>query len=90
MRARIIRIGNSRGLRIPKALLEEAGLQDEVEITIRGDALVVRSARTARSGWEDAFREMASHGDDRLLDADLIADGTVGVDESAGEEWEWK
>jgi antitoxin MazE len=90
MRTRIIRIGNSRGIRIPKSLLEEAGLQDEVEIGIRGDALVVRAARRARSGWDDAFQEMASHGDDRLLDADLIADGTAGLDGSTSEEWEWK
>lgn len=49
MKARIVRIGNSQGIRIPKPLLEEAGLPDEVELEVEGDCLVVRAAGRPRS-----------------------------------------
>ena len=68
MRTSLIAIGNSRGVRIPKAVLEQVGLEDEIEMDVRGNELVIRSPRKPREGWEDAFREMAARGDDRLLD----------------------
>jgi antitoxin MazE len=68
MKTRIVRIGNSRGIRIPKALLELAGLSGEVEISVQDHSLVIRSARKPRAGWEKAFREMAAHGDEALSD----------------------
>jgi len=64
----IIRIGNSRGIRIPKTLLEQCRLGDTVELEVQNDQLVVRSVVKPRSGWEDAFRRMAQQGDDALLD----------------------
>ncbi|MEP6960875.1 MAG: AbrB/MazE/SpoVT family DNA-binding domain-containing protein [Acidobacteriota bacterium] len=69
MKANLIAIGNSRGVRIPKAVLEQTGLTDEVEMEVRGRQLVIRAARKPRQGWEEAFREMATRGDDALLDA---------------------
>ncbi len=70
MKTRIVQIGNSRGIRIPKALLEQTGLKGEIEILVEDDALVIRSAKKPRAGWTEAFREMARHGDDKLLDPD--------------------
>jgi antitoxin MazE len=70
MRTRIIRVGNSRGIRIPKPLLEQTGLHGEVELEVDGDRLVVRSAERARSGWEEAYREMNATGEDALVDVD--------------------
>jgi len=67
MKARIIRIGNSRGVRIPKTLLEQAHLTGEVQIEARADEIIIRSRRP-REGWEEAFRDMAARSDDRLLD----------------------
>ncbi len=84
MRSRIIRIGNSQGLRIPKPVLEQAGLCGEVEISVRGDSLIVRPARKPREGWDAAFREMAARGDDALLDADVATSSEWDEDE-----WEW-
>ena len=84
MKARIIRIGNSRGIRIPKAILETAGLSDEVELEVGEDGLIVRAIAPARKGWEARFRTMADAGDDELLDAEAIEASTW--DE---EEWEW-
>ncbi len=84
MKSRIVRIGNSRGIRIPKLLIEQSGIADEVEIELSGNALVIRSARPPRSGWEDSFRAMAAVGDDTLLDP-----GSIGATRWDEEEWEW-
>lgn len=67
MRTSVIRVGNSRGIRIPKTILEECGLKGAVELEVRKGRLVVRPVAAARSGWEDAFRRMAQQGDDVLL-----------------------
>jgi antitoxin MazE len=69
MKSSIVRIGNSRGIRIPKPLLEQTGLNGAVEIRAVNDKLVIGPARKPRSGWAAAFRRMAELGDDRLLDA---------------------
>jgi antitoxin MazE len=67
MKTRIVRIGKSRAVRIPKPLLDQTGLQGEVEINAVDGALVIRAARKPREGWDAAFREMSRHGDDALI-----------------------
>jgi len=84
IKAHIVRIGNSRGVRIPKFLLERLGLADEVELEARQDRLIVRPARRVRAGWDEAFQGMAAHGDDRLLDR--AAPAPTRWDAS---EWKW-
>ena len=84
MKTRIVRIGNSQGIRIPKPLLEQTGLSGEVEITAEDDSLIIRPAARARAGWDATFKEMAARGDDALLDGDLPS--LTHWDE---EEWEW-
>jgi antitoxin MazE len=84
MKTRIVRIGNSRGIRIPKVLLEQAGLAGEVEISVQDNALVVKAARSPRAGWEAAFEKMAARGDDALLD-----DGAPSLTRWDEDEWEW-
>jgi antitoxin MazE len=69
MKARLVRIGNSRGVRLPKPVIEEAGLSDEVELRVRNGAVVITGASHPRSGWAEAARQMGARGDDRLLDA---------------------
>lgn len=68
MKARLIQIGNSRGVRIPKALIEQAHLTEDVQIEAQAGEIVIRSARLPREGWEEAFLRMAQRGDDQLLD----------------------
>jgi antitoxin MazE len=68
-KTRIVRIGNSRGIRVPKTLLDQAQLPDEVELHAEPGRLVVQAARRPRMGWAEAAREMAARGDDRLVDA---------------------
>ena len=82
MRARIIRIGNSRGIRIPKVWLDQLGLGEEVEVAIQKETLVIRRPQRPREGWNEAFRSMAERGDDRLLDK-------MSATKWDREEWEW-
>jgi antitoxin MazE len=85
MKTRIVAIGNSQGIRIPKPLLEETGLEGEVEVTIENSCLVVRSAVQARTGWDTAFAVMSARGDDALIGGESVA--LSSWDE---EEWQWK
>lgn len=66
---RIVRIGNSRGIRVPKLLLDQADLPDEVELRAEPGRLVVSAARRVREGWAAAAQTMRERGDDALLDA---------------------
>lgn len=67
-KTRIIRIGNSQGIRVPKALLDQAQLPEEVELSAEPGRLLVRASRKPRAGWAEAARAMHAHGDDKLLD----------------------
>jgi antitoxin MazE len=62
VRTRLIRIGNSHGIRIPKSLLEQVGLRDPVQIRAEKGRLVVQPEKELRQGWADAFRRMADSG----------------------------
>jgi len=57
MKTRIIRIGNSQGIRIPKSLLQKTGLSEEVEIRAENGSLVIRPAKIPRAGWAAAFKK---------------------------------
>jgi antitoxin MazE len=83
MKAQIIRIGNSKGIRIPRPLLEQCHLEGEVELTAQPEGLVVRPVGGPRQGWAAAFEKMAHYGDDALLDADAPAT------EWSRKEWKW-
>lgn len=67
VRSKKIKIGNSHGIRIPRAVLEQAGLTDDVEMTIEGNKLIIQSSRNPRQGWGERFAEMAKYGEDQLL-----------------------
>ncbi len=81
-KARIVRIGNSRGIRVPKALLDQAQLPEEVELQAEPGRLVIRAARRPRAGWADAAAAMHARGDDQALDESA----PTSFDEK---EWEW-
>lgn len=81
-RTRIVRIGNSQGIRVPRPLIEQAQLPEEVELHAEPGRLVVRAARGPRDGWADAARAMRERGEDGLLDAPTV---TTFDDE----EWTW-
>jgi len=77
----IVKIGNSRGVRIPKMLIEQMGFTKDVEIVVQRGQLILRPVMRPRRGWEEQFIAMAKYGDDKL------------IDESVSTQWdrsEWK
>lgn len=82
IRTRLIKVGNSQGIRIPKPLLEQSGIVTEVEIEVNGNHLIVRPAAQSRSGWDEAFAIMASQQDDTLLFESSMTNWDR-------EQWEW-
>jgi antitoxin MazE len=84
MRVAIVNIGNSRGIRLPKALIEQFRLGDAVELEAHEDYLVIRPARVPRNGWDQEFTAMAEAGEDDLLDRE--SSPSTKWDEH---EWEW-
>ena len=84
MRSRIVRIGNSKGIRIPKPFLDQAGIGEAVELEVESNRIIVRPVSDSREGWEDSFKAMAETGDDNPLIDDENLDRSW--DE---EEWQW-
>ncbi len=83
IKAQIIKIGNSKGLRLPKTLLDLSGIQDEVELLERDGEIVIRPVKNVREGWAASFQDMAKYGDDALLDEERPSEWDK-------TEWEWK
>ena len=67
MKAQIIRIGNSQGIRIPKTLLEDGKISGEVELEIHEEGILIRSLQKPRATWESEFRAVADADDDQPL-----------------------
>ena len=84
MKTRIVRIGNSQGVRIPKLLLERSKLAEEVELQAHDNQITIRSAREPRHGWGNEFRTMAAQGDDELLDNESLLQTQWDTNE-----WQW-
>ena len=81
MKASIIKIGNSQGLRIPKPIIEQCGFKQEVELEVHNNELIIKAASPPRQNWDQAFQTMARNGDDKIID---IPESNWGE-----EEWEW-
>jgi len=78
----VVKVGNSKGLRIPKRILEQYQIDNEVDISTTKDGLVIKPVKSkARTGWEKKFKEMAISRDDTLLIPEL--------ENSADREWQW-
>ena len=80
MRIPIIQIGNSKGLRLPKVILEKYKIQEEMELILQDQHIILKPLRKIREGWDEAFALMHANGDDRLLIDDIFSDETF-------EEW---
>ena len=83
MKSRLVRIGNSRGIRLPKPVIEQAGLSDEVELCVRDGAVVISAAARPRADWAKAALRAQERDEDRLLDEPT----DTRFDEK---DWEWK
>lgn len=82
MKSKVIKIGNSRGIRIPRTILEQVGLIDDVELLVEGNQLIIQSPKNLRAGWEEKFQAMHQNGDDELMDGLISTEW----DEN---EWTW-
>ena len=80
METPIIKIGNSKGLRLSKTILAKYQIKDKVELILEEDQIVLRPIESPRKDWEDQFREMAENNDDELLMDDVFEDENL-------EEW---
>jgi antitoxin MazE len=83
-RARLVKMGSSRGIRLPRVFLDEAELDEEVELEVLEGQVVVRLVPRPRRGWEKQFDGMTARGDDRLLDSKAFS--LTSWDE---EKWVW-
>lgn len=84
MRARVIKIGNSQGIRIPKTLLDQTGILDNVELEVEKNQIIIRPIPDPRKDWDNAFKTMADKGDDALINGDENISHSWD-----DEEWKW-
>ena len=82
MKTKIVRIGNSKGIRLPKPLLEQVGLVDEVDLEVRDGELIISPSDPVRPGWREAAIALAEREEDELLDAPTPT-------RFDAEEWTW-
>ena len=68
MKAAIIQIGNSQGLRIPKPILKQCGFKGEVELEVQDNKLIIKPHSSVRENWAETFKIMSQNSDDQLLD----------------------
>jgi len=81
MKAQLIKIGNSKGIRLPKIIIEQCKLEGDVELEVKNNKLLLYSHNQVRHGWTKSFKRMHDKGDDVLLDNDMI--------ESLWDDTEW-
>jgi antitoxin MazE len=82
LRSKIVRIGNSQGVRLPKLMIEQAGLSEDVELRVEAGQIVIAAPRIARAGWADAAQRARAAGHDTLEPS-----GPTRFDDT---EWEWR
>ena len=74
----VIPIGNSKGIRLSKTLLEKYNITDKVELILEEDFIILKPKIEPRKGWEDAFKKMHENSDDQLLLNDVFEDEDLG------------
>jgi len=80
MEVTVIKIGNSRGIRLSKTLLERYNIRDTVDLILEKGQIIIKPLSRPRKGWDKAFMEMNTNGDDKLLISDIFEDEHI-------EEW---
>lgn len=75
----LVRIGNSKGVRLPKAVIEQAGLTDEIDLEVKDGKIILSSARQSRTGWETAAEACQQSGDDELTEWDATLNDFEGT-----------
>ena len=73
----VVHIGNSKGIRLSKTLLEKYNIKDTVELTLEKGYIIIKPKSLPRKGWDKAFKKMHDNGDDTLLMADFFEDEKI-------------
>lgn len=84
MRLAVVSIGNSKGIRIPKAVLDKYQIKDSVDVEMRDDALILKPVHNPREGWEEQFKQAIAHGD--LPEGELLEGFSNDFDDNG---WTW-
>ena len=74
MEVSVIQIGNSKGIRLSKTILEQYNIKDKVDLILEQGKIIIKPSIEARKGWEESFRLMNENGDDELLVDDIFED----------------
>jgi len=74
MEASIIKIGNSKGLRLSKAIIDKYNIKDKVQLILEDDKIILKPIASPRKGWGDRFKKMNERGEDKLLIDDVYED----------------
>jgi len=77
MELSIINIGNSKGIRLPKTILEKYNISGKIELILEKSYIVLKPKTEPRKGWEKAFEKMHENSDDKLLIDDVFEDETL-------------
>ncbi len=80
MEISVINIGNSKGIRLSKTILEQYNINDTVELILEKEHIILKPKAKPRKGWGESFQLMHENGDDKLLIDDIFEDETF-------EEW---
>ena len=70
----IISIGNSKGIRLTKTLIEKYNIKDTMELVLEKSYIILKPKTSPRKGWEKSFKKMHENGDDNLLMSDVFED----------------
>lgn len=76
MQISIVQIGNSKGIRLAKNILEQYQFGDKAELELKEGYLILKPVKKIREGWDEAFKKMAAEGDDELVIPDVFEDET--------------
>jgi antitoxin MazE len=80
MEISVIKIGNSKGIRFSKTIIERYNIRDTVDLILEKGQIIIKPLSNPRKGWEKAFKEMHASGDDKLIMLDIFEDENL-------EEW---
>ena len=84
MKAKIRNIGNSKGVILPKNVLEQCAIEEDIIIEVKNSRIIITPASVPkRKGWDEAFKMMAANGDDELVIPDVFNDENI-------DDWTWK
>ena len=83
VKTKLVKMGNSRGIRISKPVIEQLRLGSEVQVEIHADCLVIRPSAHPRAGWEDALMQQPTR------EPELAFDDGIALTEWENTEWEW-